>query len=126
MSHLDLPPRPSDRSLLADWYRAALERQAQSGIPMTAFADAIGVSAANLYLWRRRLGAGSERPATTRASASSGQGLLELRLADSGLQSTCSFTLRIGARFEVDIPKRFDADDLRRCAPPRIHARGVT
>ena len=114
MSHLDLPPRPSDRSLLADWYRAALERQAQSGIPMTAFADAVGVSAANLYLWRRRLCAGAERPTPTRTSTAPGQGLLELRLAGGAVQPSCAFTLRVGARFEVDIPKRFDVDDLRR------------
>lgn len=59
METIDIRPRPSSRSDRKDWYREALDLQAASGHGVAAFAEAIGVTPATLYLWKRRF-AGQE------------------------------------------------------------------
>ena len=58
MARHALVDRPAERSKLIGWYRQALREQEASGLSVTAYAESIGVTAATLYAWRRRLSTG--------------------------------------------------------------------
>lgn len=55
MRRIDLGQRPTSREELADWCATALAAQASSGLSVSAYAAQLGVTAATLYQWRRRL-----------------------------------------------------------------------
>ena len=60
MPRHSIPERPRSRDELEAWYGAALDDQATSGLSVAEYAEGIGVTAATLYQWRRRLGADSD------------------------------------------------------------------
>ena len=111
MRRIDLGQRPTSREELADWYATALAAQASSGLSVSAYAAQLGVTAATLYQWRRRLaceGDGDHEglPAN----------LVEVTLARS-TPSVAEHRLlvRIGdGRRSIEVPRGFDAADLQR------------
>lgn len=99
--------RPTQRRAggeLAEYYRGLLEEQADSGLSVTEFAEEVGVSAATLYSWRRRL---RDDP-----------GLPGARLVQVAVSETShgggTLILRVGEEYEVELGAGFDADTLRR------------
>ena len=114
----DLMERPRSRAQLAEYYAAALTEQAESGISMTEYADEIGVSAATLYLWRRRL---SSVEANSHIERSAEPELLEVVLADCQGKGTAisayapaSLTVQLGGARAIQVSSDFDADVLQR------------
>ncbi len=120
---LNITARPQSRDELADWYAAALDEQAGSGLTVTEYAEEIGVAAATLYQWRRRLAVDAEdyrgapqRPmglvevelgtAPTSASSSSGYGPRNERVG--------TFTVRLDRGRGIEVPREFDDAELRR------------
>ena len=109
MRRVDLSERPTSREDLADWYSAALSAQARSGLSVSDYAACIGVTAATLYQWRRRLSPSS-------AGDQGGSNLVEVSIArpmrsspDGGL------IVHVGDdRRSIEVPAGFDAEDLRR------------
>ena len=112
MRRIDLGPRPTGREELSGWYSAALSAQAASGLSVTDYAELIGVTAATLYQWRRRLAAaGDDAPAPGN--------LVEVTIArptPSAISSSRNNLLvRIGdGRRSIEVPRAIEADDLRR------------
>ena len=102
-----LRPRPENPDDLATWYREALAAQESSGLNVSDFAESIGVSAATLYLWRRRFAGGLSTPATSR-------GLLEVHVRPGLDARPEPFTVRLVDGSEIVVPSSFDADALRR------------
>jgi transposase-like protein len=102
-----LRPRPENPGELAAWYREALAAQESSGHNVSEFAEAIGVSAATLYLWRRRFAGSLPVPTTSR-------GLLEVQVGPGVDARRELFTVRLVDGNEIVVPAAFDADALRR------------
>lgn len=109
MRRFDLGERPRSRDELAAWYSAALDGQAASGLSVTAYAEQIGVTAATLYQWRRRLlDSDGETPGRAnlvevtiaRPSRPTGDSTLVVRVSDG--------------RRSIEVPRGFDGDELRR------------
>lgn len=111
MRRIDPGERPRGRSDLIGWYATALAAQERSGLSIAAYARQIGVAAATLYQWRRRLSAGGE----TEPSAESGSGLVELVVSGGHRAdgSPCA-VVRLGGNRTIEVPRGFDDDDLRR------------
>ncbi len=109
MRRIDLGARPTSRDELASWYSAALEAQAASGVSVTDYAEQIGVTAATLYQWRRRLSS-SSGDSQGRAS------LVEVTIGRPNTASTSGgMIVRLGdGRRSIEVPRSFDGDDLRR------------
>ena len=74
MDIIDIMERPSSRDALRDWYSAILEDQESSGLSVAEYADKVGLSAATLYQWRRRLHSVDSGP-----SADDSQSLIECK-----------------------------------------------
>lgn len=94
---------------MAAWYRALLERQAESGLSVTDFAATAGVSPWTLYEWRRRLAGarGGGHDATPR--------LVEVSVVPSpppSMATGIGVHLRSGHR--LDVRSGFDDHELRR------------
>lgn len=112
MARHALVDRPSKRSELIEWYRQAVIEFEASGLSLPEFAERIGVSAATMYAWRKRLE--SARP-EQRA-----YGLVEVEVKPATTpeparsQSPADFTVRISSTFSIAVPVGFDADELRR------------
>jgi hypothetical protein len=108
MRRNSIEERPARREDLAAWYRALLERQAESGLSVTDFAASAGVSAWTLYDWRRRLaGSDGDRDAAPR--------LVELSVVPSppaSMGTGIGVHLRSGHR--LDVRAGFDDHELRR------------
>ncbi len=111
MQRIDLGERPRDRNGLAQWYAAALEDQASSGLSVTDYAFEIGVTAATLYQWRRRLSApgGGDR-------TQDGAGLVEVTVKRGPVtENAGSYVVRVrGVDRCIEVPRGFDCDELRR------------
>ena len=106
-----LGPRPSSRAELVAWYRAALSAQARSGLSVADYAEEIGVTAATLYLWRRRLTVAGEDAAPDRQAQ-----LVEVTVADEGeAGSGATLVVRMKCRRRsIEVSPGFRDDDLRR------------
>jgi hypothetical protein len=100
--------RPGRRGDLAAWYRALLERQAESGLSVADFAASAGVSAWTLYEWRRRLaGSGDDRDAAPR--------LVEVSVVPSPPPSMgTGIVVQLRSGHRLDVSAGFDDHDLRR------------
>lgn len=104
MIDFDLCHRPERREDLAEWYAAALEDQSSSGLSVAEYARELGVTAATLYQWRRRL---RSRPQA--------YGLVEVMPADGGpVEGTSSFIVHLGGDRRIEVPEGFDDSGLRR------------
>lgn len=118
MQSTDLMERPSSRAGLASWYAAILEDQEASGMSVAAYADEVGVSAATLYQWRRRL-EGEDGAQQSANSDSPDPDLIEVLLAtqpEAPLRSLDStgLTVHLGGSRRIEVPQNFDADELKR------------
>ena len=104
--------RPSSRSELATWYEAALADQESSGLSVAEYAGKVGVTAATLYSWRRRLVSESSRQP---AGDACGLVRVEVRRDAQGLAPESeTLVVRVGRRRSIAVPPRFDADELAR------------
>ena len=86
-----------------------MSAQAASGLSVTDYAELIGVTAATLYQWRRRLAAaGDDAPAPGN--------LVEVTIArPTASISSSNLLVRIGnGRRSIEVPRDFEANDLRR------------
>ncbi len=111
MQDIDLTVRPQCRDELAEWYAAALEDQASSGLSMADYADELGVTPTTLYQWRRRLSADVAAEFETPGSL----GLVEVSIEDrSPAKAVDPIVVRLGRGRCVELPRRFDDDDLIR------------
>ena len=112
MARIDLNHRPRSREELASWYATALDDQVSSGLSVAEYATGLGVTAATLYQWRRRLAAQD----TAELDRPGSFGLIEVMpdgaAPPEGAEST--FVVRLGRDREIDVPREFDAGDLRR------------
>lgn len=96
------------RSDLTEYYRALLEEQEQSELSVTEFAEEVGVSAATLYSWRRRLAeSGEDRE---------GGDLIEVQVTGDGdvLQRGASIVLMVDSRLRIELEADFDGGALER------------
>jgi len=93
------------RADLGEYYRALLEEQAESDLSVTEFAEEVGVSAATLYSWRRRL-----------ADLGEAKDLIEVQVTGDGveLQRGASITLMIDGRLRIELETDFDDGALER------------
>ena len=89
---------------LAEYYRGLLEEQIERGLSVTEFAEEVGVSAATLYSWRRRL---RDEPAPR------GGRLVQVAVSETSHEGG-RVILRVGEEYEVELGADFDADTLRR------------
>ena len=115
MPKLRITARPRGRDELAEWYAAALDDQATSGLTVAEYAEEIGVAAATLYQWRRRLSvdAGGDLSAPPRPA-----GLVEVTLeaerTEPSIEAAGVFTVRLGCGRSIELPQHFDGSELRR------------
>lgn len=100
--------RSGGRNDLAEYYRGLLEEQAQSELSVSAFAEEVGVSAATLYLWRRRFADSAE--------ASEVGDLVEVQVTGEGaeLQRGTSIVLTVDGRLRIELAADFDDGALER------------
>jgi transposase-like protein len=111
MRRIELDGRPQDREELGRWYAAALKRQASSGLSVAEYADQIGVSAATLYQWRRRLSG----EAVEKGRAGDLVGLVEVTVdREAVMDGTRGFLVRLGGERCIDVPAKFNDGELRR------------
>jgi hypothetical protein len=89
----------------ADEARALLDEQQRSGLPPAGFARSRGIDGRSLNAWRMNLARGASPP-------SKALQLIEL-VATTSQQEHPVLTVRCGP-FSVDVPSRFDQDDLAR------------
>ncbi len=104
--------RPSSRTELAGWYEAALDGQERSGLSVAEYADEIGVTAATLYSWRRRLASRSS-PQPQRE----GTGLVRVQVGRDAQRldgGAGTLVVRVGRRRSIAVPPGFDAEELTR------------
>jgi len=103
--------RPDDRQGLSEWYAAALEDQASSGLSVADYAIEIGVTAATLYQWRRRLSEeGGTRPVRR------GGGLVEVMVKPgTPAAESCTYVVRVGCGGRsIEVRRGFDSGELQR------------
>lgn len=106
MRRIDVGPRPTSRSGLAEWYADVLAAQSASGLSVAKCAHEVGVAVPTLYQWRRRLG-----PAPGKWSPAK---LVEVTVRPAD-PTTEGLLVRIGdGRRSVVVPRGFDGGDLRR------------
>jgi len=112
MARIDFDDRPRARGDLARWYAAALDDQAASGLSVAEYADEIGVAAATLYQWRRRLALRSDEDRQTLPNP---VGLVEVTVKSrSAPDDVAVFTVRLGRDRGIEVPHEFDDAELRR------------
>jgi transposase-like protein len=101
-------PRSEGRAELAEYYRALLEEQAQGELSVREFAEEVGVSAATLYSWRRRLDGSAE--------VKEAGDLLEVQVTGDAavLQRGASIVLTVDGRVRIELEADFDAGALER------------
>ena len=110
MARIGCTRRPRSREELASWYAEALDDQACSGLSMTEYAEELGVSAATLYQWRRRLL--SDDRDSGRAESF---GLVEVTVErDVEGREDGAFVVHLHRDRRVDVPRGFDSAELRR------------
>jgi len=110
MTIIHATSRPSSRSDLAAWYETALDEQEGSGLSVAQYAAEIGVTAATLYSWRRRL-----RPSPPGAQGEA-RGLVRVQVCQDvdPVVASAALVVRIGDERAVEVPPGFDAEDLVR------------
>ncbi len=114
MKFMHSSERPSGRSELAAWYRAALKEQERSGLSVSEYADEMGVTPATLYVWRRRLSA--ELQGNPRADGP-GQGLVRVQVRDEqqdASEGRSVLVLRLNGGRSIEVPANFDTHALAR------------
>ena len=97
--------RPSKRSDLAAWYVELFKAQEEAGFSIADLAELTGISAANLYLRRRR------------QHAEAKPGLVRVVLpetASPASRAPSQFDLELPVRRRLTISAGFNADELRR------------
>ena len=103
-SHESVNEVRSDREA---YYEVLLNGQEESGMSVAAFAKEMGMSAATLYSWKRRLG---------QPRGGEGSALLEVCVRDEGKSTQLSgrmiVSLACGTRIELDAD--FDESALER------------
>ena len=103
--------RPTSRSELAAWYRTVLDEQQRSGLSIAEAALEVGVTAATLYQWKRRL----RRPVAPPPQLAAGLVQVRVRPAEASPGESCpAFVLRLGQERAVEVPTGFDAEELAR------------
>ena len=105
------------RRFSSEFYEKLLTEQETGGQSVAEFALARGLSAATLYLWRRKLGRATERAGRDRLPAS-GSSLLAVDIVggsqlrqDSRLSG---FEVELGRDLRVLVPRGFDQEELLR------------
>jgi transposase-like protein len=95
---------------LAEHYRALLAEQARSELSVTEFAGEVGLSAATLYAWRRRL-SGSRAQ-----DREPGRELLEVQIADGERPAArpSPVVLTVDGRLRIELEADFDDGALER------------
>ncbi|MCP5041883.1 MAG: transposase [bacterium] len=112
MPQIDLTRRPSRHEDLGRWYATALAEQESSGLSVTDFAEELGVTAATLYCWRRRLAAEDNED---RRPASSLKGLVEVTVDRRDPPGNIEpFVVHLGGERSIEVPRTFDDGDLHR------------
>lgn len=111
MTSIDLTERPRSRAKLEAWYAAALEEQASSGLSVAAYATKIGVTAATLYQWRRRL---SCKPDELGANSVEPHGLIQVSLKSPASPAFDRFVVRLERDRFIEVPYSFDESALGR------------
>lgn len=110
MMHAD--DRPTKRSALAAWYRKALAELERSGQSVAEYAEEIGVTAATLYQWRRRLAHDRRSP------AGAATGLVRVRVGRGIVQGdeerSDGLVVRLLRGRSIVVPAGFDAEELAR------------
>lgn len=100
--------RPSNRSALTAWYVELFKAQEEAGFSIADLAELTGISAANLYLRRRRQHA-EAKPGLVRVV------LPEIAASTTPPTSTPSqFGLELPGSRHLTITAGFNADELRR------------
>jgi transposase-like protein len=112
MRRIDLSHRPRSREQLSSWYAAVLDDQESSGLSVAKYADELGVTAATLYQWRRRLAADD----AVEQDLSRPFGLVEVvpHCAVATVRTESSFVVRLGHDRGIEVPHEFDDVELRR------------
>jgi hypothetical protein len=106
-----LQSRPERRSELAPWYEALLEEAEAQGFTIAEAADAIGVSVATLYSWRRRLESGEVQ------GQLEGAGLVRVKLREDDQRSdwaSSHLVIHVGGGRSIEVPPGFEAGELTR------------
>lgn len=112
MTRMHADHRPSERSALAAWYGEALADQEESGLSVAEYAEEIGVTAATLYQWRRRL-AGARRG---HGATAAGLVRVRVRRGQEGRAEIAGVRLvvRLSSGRSIEVPAGFDALELAR------------
>lgn len=112
MTSIEHNPRPRDRARLAAWYTEALEGQASSGMSVASYASRIGVTAATLYQWKRRL-AGRNASGADEVNAARSSGLIQVALEAPRTQRTPEkYIVHLRSGRSIDVPHDFEAEAL--------------
>jgi transposase-like protein len=108
MTNTEQEGRPRGRKERAAWYAMALEGQAGSGLNMAAYAARIGVAAATLYQWKKRLcGLSSSR---VEANAVQPNGLIRVAIKNSpSVGTTEKFLVRLSHGRSLEVPQDFNS-----------------
>ncbi|RLA56225.1 MAG: hypothetical protein DRR04_14225 [Gammaproteobacteria bacterium] len=102
---------PSSRQERAAWYTTALEDQASSGLSMAEYAAEVGVAAATLYQWKRRLSGRAESPSGSNTARPSG--LIQVGLNDSvAVEAQSMFIVRLSPERSIEVPQDFETEAL--------------
>ena len=98
-----------DSADLAIHYEGLLKEQEDSGLSVSEFAEEVGLSAATLYSWRRRLRGREDDARLLEVSVIGDDGS---SLGSPGLGGP--LVLQVGERMRIEVRSDFDEDALAR------------
>ena len=105
--------RPRGRKERVAWYAAALERQAGSGLSVAAYAARIGVTAATLYQWKKRLVEQAENSVEVNSAQSNG--LIRVAVPNCpSAQAPEKFLVHLSSSRSIEVPQDFNTAALER------------
>ena len=111
MRRSNLGERPKSRGDLLRWYAEALDKQSSSGLSIAEYAEGLGVTAATLYQWRRRLSAERDDDRLARGRF----GLVEVAVERKEAQEDGgTFVVRLDHDRGLEVPRKFADAELRR------------